>query len=233
VADAAAVAQLLKERAAPLFDKVNIEQLTTPQSTSKSAIQAAFARYQNIAPDDVFLFYVASHGTVEGEDLNSRQYFLIPSNVGQTAGLDLRRDALSEGDLKQLIASIPSTKKLLLLDTCHSGALGDALALTTRGLEEDAAVKILSSAVGSTVLSASTSDSEALEGQEGHGLFTWVLLKGMDGRADVRNNGYVSTIDLAGYVDDEVPKLAEQVFKRKQFPNLHNAGQSFAIVSSK
>jgi uncharacterized caspase-like protein len=87
--------------------------------------------------------------------------------------------------------------------------------------------------VGSTVLSASTSDQEALEGQDGHGLFTWVLLQGLDGSADARKNGYVKTFDLAAYVDDEVPKIAEQHFKRKQVPNLHNAGESFEIVSSR
>ena len=38
---------------------------------------------------------------------------------------------------------------------------------------------------------------------------------------------------LADYVDDEVPKVAEQHFNRKQVPNLHNAGQSFQIVSSR
>ena len=35
------------------------------------------------------------------------------------------------------------------------------------------------------------------------------------------------------YVDDEVPRIAEEHFKRKQVPNLHNAGQSFQIVSSR
>jgi WD40 repeat protein len=233
VADASAVAQMLQQKAAPIFEKVNIEQLTTPEATSKTAIIAAFGRYRKLNPDDVFLFYVASHGTVEGDDLNTREYFLIPSNVGSTSDQALRRDALSQDELKQMIASIPATKKLVLLDTCHSGALGDALAPTTRGLEEDAAVKILSGAVGSTVLSASTSDEQALEGQEGHGLFTWVLLQGLQGKADVRSHGYVSTFDLAGYVDDEVPRVAEQVFKLKQFPNLHNAGQAFPVVSSR
>jgi WD40 repeat protein len=233
VADATSIAEMLGKKSAALFDKVHIELLTTPTATSKEAVLAAFANYKKIEPDDVFVFYVASHGTVEGDDLGSQEYFLIPSNVGSTSEQALRRDALSQRELKQAIGNIPATKKLVLLDTCHSGALGDALALTTRGLEDDAAVKILSGAVGSAVLAASNSQQQALEGQEGHGLFTWVLLQGLDGKADVRHNGYISTVDLAGYVDDEVPKMAEKLFKLKQFPNLHNAGQAFPIVSSR
>jgi WD40 repeat protein len=233
VADATAIAQLLQKRAAPLFDKVNVEQLVTARTTTKAAIISALARYRSIEPGDVFVFYVASHGTVEGADLAKREYFLIPSNVDAVTDEAIHRDALSEGELRQMIASIPATRKLLLLDTCHAGAMGDAMMVTTRGLEELAAVKVLSGAVGSTVLSASTSDEEALEGQDGHGLFTWVLLQGMGGDADLRKHGYVNTFDLADYVDDEVPRVAEEHFKRKQVPNLHNAGQSFQIVSSR
>jgi WD40 repeat protein len=233
VADASAIAQLLQRKASPLFDKVNVETLTTQKNTTKAALQSAFAHYRSISPSDVFLFYVASHGTVAGSDLASREYFLIPSNVNTITDAAIRRDAISEQELRELIATIPATRKLLLLDTCHAGAMGDAMMLTTRGLEELAAVKVLSGAVGSTVLSASTSDEEALEGQDGHGLFTWVLLQGLGGDADARKHGYINTFDLADYVDDEVPKIAEQHFKRKQVPNLHNAGQSFQIVSSR
>jgi uncharacterized caspase-like protein len=211
---------------------VNVEQLVTQQTTTKTALETAFARYQHIDPNDVFLFYVASHGTFDG-DLASRQYFLIPSNIRNNTAEDIERDGVSEGELKRMISSIPATRKLLLLDTCHAGAMGDAMLVTTRVMGESAAVNVLAGAVGSTVLSASTSDQEALEGQEGHGLFTWVLLQGLSGNADLRKHGVINTFELAVYVDDEVPKVAEQLFKRKQIPNLNNAGQSFQIVSTR
>jgi uncharacterized caspase-like protein len=82
------------------------------------------------------------------------------------------------------------------------------------------------------VLSASSSDQEALEGQDGHGLFTWVLLQGLKGGADFRNHGSVNTFDLAAYVGDEMPQIAQQHFNHRQEPNVFNAGQSFQIVSS-
>ena len=227
VADATAIAQVLEKKAAPLFSKVNIQTLTTKATTTKAAIMSAFERYRSIDPQDVFLFYAATHGTVEG-DLANPEYYLITSNVKGTSVEAIRRDTLSGTELRQLIASIPATRKLLLLDTCQSGAAGDAMMLTTRGLEENGAVTVLSGAVGSTVLSASTREQSALEGQDGHGLFTWVLLHGLQGDADSRHNGYIKTFDLAAYVDDEVPKVSQH----KQNPNLHNAGQSFEIVST-
>jgi WD40 repeat protein len=233
VADANAVAQVLQQKAAPLFEKVNIETLTTQQMTTKEALIAAFARYRTINPSDVFLFYVASHGAIEGADLASREYFLIPSSFNTVSDEAIRRDGLSEGDLKRMIASIPATRKLLMLDTCHAGAMGDAMMVSTRDLAESGAVTVLAGAVGSTILSASTSDQEALEGENGHGLFTAVLLRGLTGDADLRKNGSVKTLDLAVYLDDEVPKIALQHFHREQYPNTHSAGRSFEIVSSR
>lgn len=233
VDDASAVAAILQRRAAPLFDQVHVEQLTTPKQTSKSALQSAFARYRTIAPSDVFLFYAASHGTVKGKDLASEQYFLVPSNVSSTNVDAIRRDALSESELREMVSSIPATRKFLLLDTCHSGAMGDAMAVTTQALQESRAMNVLSTAMGSAILSASTSDQEALEGQDGHGLFTWALLQGLNGEADPHRSGAVNTFDLAGYVNYEVPKIAEQRFNRTQKPNWYNVGESFQIVSSR
>ena len=170
---------------------------------------------------------------MEDSDPSRREYYLIPSNVGMTNSEALERDAISQDQLKELIANIPATKKVLLLDTCQAGALGNALALNSRGMDDQRVINVLSHAVGSSVLSAATSQEEALEGKDGHGVFTWVVLEGLDGKADLLGNGYVSTLDLANYVADQVPKIAEEVFQREQFPVLNNAGQAFPIVSSR
>lgn len=232
VADATAVAEVLRQRATGLFGEVEIKQLTSPEDTSKAALTEAFnSMSKTVGPNDVFVFFVASHGTVEGE-LQSRQYFLIPSNAKSAVPSEIRRDALSQDELKRLIASIPATRKLILLDTCHAGAMGNALEPTTRRLEEHAAAGILSTAMGTTVLSAATSDENAMEGQKGHGLFTWVLLQGLGGEADARKNGFVGTLELAAYVDAEVPKIAMQVFKQPQDADVHTEGKTFAVVST-
>ncbi len=226
VADAGLFADTLKKVADPLFDKVVVKTLSTKEATTQENIIRELKEMQSLNPDDLFVFYVASHGTVD-----DGEYFLITSNVGSTSTAKLKSDALSQNTLKELMANIPSTKKLIVIDTCSAGKLGDAIqtAMLTRGMSEDTAMKVLSRAVGSTILSASTSVQEALEGYQGHGLFTFVLAEGLSGKADKSHSGYVKTTELANYVDDEVPLMAEKIFKRAQYPTISISGQAFPI----
>jgi Caspase domain/WD domain, G-beta repeat len=228
VADANLFAGVLESRSRGLFESVNVRRLlTAPQTTRAAIIQAVAELRGKVGPDDLFVFYVASHGTVdEGE------YFLLTSNVGSTATGRLRSDALSERDLRDLLANIPATKKLIVLDTCNAGRLGDVL-VATRGLEEDRAAKVLSRAVGSTVLSAASSMQEAIEGYNGHGLFTYVVAEALAGKADYDRDGFVKTTELALYVDNEVPELAERVFRYKQFPIVSPTGMGFPVTRAR
>ena len=226
VPDAELFEDTLKKVTAGLFEKVNIKKLVTKENTTSENIIKELKAYRALNPDDVFVFFVASHGTVD-----DGEYFLITSNVGSTRTEKLKTDALPQGMLKELIANIPATKKLIIIDTCSAGALGEAIqvAMLTRGMSEDTAMKILSRAVGSTILSASTSLQEAVEGYQGHGLFTYVLVEGLKGKADKGKTGYVKTTELADYVDSEVPVLAEKVFKKAQYPTISISGQAFPI----
>ncbi|MBA4349532.1 MAG: hypothetical protein C0415_06050, partial [Thermodesulfovibrio sp.] len=226
VSDAELFEDTLKKVTAGLFEKVNIKKLVTKENTTNENIIKELRAYKSLNPDDVFVFFVASHGTVD-----DGEYFLITSNVGSTRTEKLKTDALPQGMLKELIANIPATKKLIIIDTCSAGALGEAIqvAMLTRGMSEDTAMKILSRAVGSTILSASTSLQEAVEGYQGHGLFTYVLVEGLKGKADKGKTGYVKTTELADYVDSEVPVLAEKVFKKAQYPTISISGQAFPI----
>lgn len=225
-ADADLFAATLQGASEGLFDRVTIKKMTRPEETTSESILREIKALQSLRPDDLFVFYIASHGTVdEGE------YFLITSNVGSLRTEKLKTDAISQHMLKDAIANIPATKKLIIIDTCNAGALGEAIqvAMLTRGMSEDTALKILSRAVGSTILSASTSVQEALEGYQGHGLFTFVLTEGLKGKADKGKTGYIKTTDLADFVDNEVPILAEKVFKRAQYPTISISGQAFPI----
>lgn len=226
VADADLFADTLHRVAGRVFEHVDVKRLVTREQTTRANLLAAFKEFENLNPEDTFLFFVASHGTVD-----DGEYFLLTSNVGATSTQKLKVDAISQADLKTLIANVPCTKRLVFLDTCGAGAMGNELqrTLLTRGMSEETAMKVLSRAVGSTVLCASTSSQEALEGYQGHGLFTYVLAEGLKGKAAKNPGDFIRTTELAGYVEDQVPSLAEQVFHRSQFPTVNINGQSFPV----
>lgn len=226
VEDANLFATTLTKYTKGLFsDQPDIKVMTKPEDTTRDAlIKSVKAMQSTVGPDDLFVFYVASHGTTD-----DGEYFLITSNVGSVSTEHLKTDAISKQELTALIASIPATKKLMIIDTCYAGALGNALAMT-RGLDEQTAMKILSRSVGTTVLAASTSTQEAVEGYQGHGLFSYVVAEGLAGKGDVDKNGFVSTLGLAHYVDAQVPELALREFNHKQFPTTEISGQEFPLT---
>ncbi|HLZ18560.1 MAG TPA: caspase family protein [Smithellaceae bacterium] len=233
VPDALAFAGTLQKVAAPLFEKVDVRAMTTPEVTTKEAITRAFEDVrQQVGPNDLFVFYDASHGMVDvvnGEE----QYFLLTSNVRLLSSRHISKDALSHKDLVSLIGSIPAQKKLVILDTCNAGKGGKeiqiALLQQTRGLTDATAVKLLQRAVGSSVFSASADTQQALEGYKGHGLFTYVLLEGLQGKADFKKDGFITVKGLALHTEERVMTLSEEVFKRQQNPMIETGANDFPI----
>jgi WD40 repeat protein len=232
VPDAMALAETLRKTAGPLFGKTDIKTLTTPEATTKDAINRAFTDLRSkVKPNDLFVFYDASHGVVDVVD-NEEQYFLLTSNVLLLSSRHIGTDAISQKELASLIGSIPAQKKLVILDTCNAGKGGKELQIAllqqTRGLTESTAVKLLQRSIGSAVFSASSDSQQALEGYKGHGLFTYVLLEGLQGKADIKKDGYITVLGLADYIEENVIKLSEEIFKRQQTPTIQT-GANFPI----
>jgi uncharacterized caspase-like protein len=216
------------DRAAELFDTVTITRLTTRQETTRASITAALNTMRTEAgPEDMFVFYLASQGKAD-----NGEYFLFTSNVSEISSEKLKSDALSLSDLKELLSNIPATQKLIVFDTCNAGKPGDAIkmATLTHGMNEDTAFKVLSRALGATVLSIANSQQEEQEGYLDHGLFTYALSNGLKGKADLDKDGFVKTSELANYVESEVPYLAEQLFNHKKYSLSSPSGQGFPVV---
>lgn len=233
VPDAKAFAEILKEVARPpLFENVHIKLLSTLDETTKESIQRAFDGIRKkIRPNDIFVFYNASHGVIDIVD-ETEQYYLLTSNVLLLSSRHIGRDAMSQKELIQLIGTIPAQKKLIILDTCHAGKAGKEIAIAllqqTRGLTESTAIKLLQRAVGSAVFSAASDTQQALEGYKGHGLFTYAIIEGLKGGADLNKDGYIKISELQDYVEEKVVTLSEQVFNRQQIPTIQT-GANFPI----
>ena len=51
--------------------------------------------------------------------------------------------------------------------------------------------------------------------------------------APADKDGFVKTLELADYVDNEVPAIAERVFKHRQYPIVSPSGQGFPLARVK
>ena len=230
VADAELFAQTLREHSAPLFEHTDVKLLTSPADTTREGVTRALKEtLADVGVNDVFVFYAASHGVIDDDGA----YYLITSNVDSAEAL--KEQALSQTDLTLLLANIPAPKKLVVMDTCHGQPVGDTLAeaLRTRGMTANTAAKIAARDIGLTVLAASTSDEEALEGYNKHGLFTYVVSDGLAGSADLAKRGIITNDALTLFVRDALPSLAANLYRHEQHPTVETNGADFAVAKAK
>lgn len=232
VSDAASFAETLKNSAASLFSKVNTQVLTSFEETSKETIKKGFEHIKGvIKPNDLFVFYLASHGLIDVID-DEEQYYFLTSNVYFLSSHQIGKQALSQEEMLFLIGNIPAQKKFIILDTCHAGHGANEISLERlkkhRGLTEPTAVKLLQRTLGNTVFSSLSSIRTAFEGYREHGLFTYVLNEGLKGKAAPEKDKIISVHSLAEYMHAELGRLSEEVFKKEYTP-MTQTGANFAV----
>jgi WD40 repeat protein len=231
--DATAFAKTLEARAAKLFSKIEVHAIFDASAT-RSAIEEALAKVQASArPEDVFVFYFAGHGVMsEATTAEPAEFYLVPSDVTQLYGADavLREKAISARGLRERIASIAAQKQLVVLDACQAGGAVETFAM--RGAAEEKALFQLARAAGVVVLAATGSEQLAAEvAPLGHGVFTYALLKGLEGAADggTSPDGKVTVKELEAFLADEVPALTEKYRGTAQWPQSWAKGQDFPL----
>ncbi len=206
-----------------LYQNIYTSELLDGDVTREN-IAAKFAELSpRVKSDDVFIFYVAGHGTAKNGD-----YYFIPSNFRYTDASAVLAQGISKTDILQFMSNIKAGKTVILLDTCNSGAfLNDS---GTRGFEEKTAMERLVRATGQAVLMASSDTQSAMEGYEGHGVFTYVLLQALSGKADANRDGYTTLGELASYVEEQVSELSFQKWGYEQVPMKELRKQDFPLV---
>ena len=211
--------------------------LSNKQSTSKASITQALTAFHDVSKvhaDDVFMFYVASHGSY---DSDTDLYHMFTSDVLQLSRDRLLQTTITEEELRNLIGNIPAMKKLIVLDTCNSGAFarkGAAGFVSKRdAMQDQRIINTMRNRTGAAVFAASGTEQSALEGYEGHGVFSYFMLQGLKGAAARSNSKYVSTDDLKIYVEEQVPEAMEKKNWGKQSPNISTHQFGFPVAMMK
>lgn len=220
-ADADLVAEKFKEQQGKgLYQTVTTVPLEDSRATIKG-IQAAITQAaKKVQPGDTFVLYLAGHGlAVEGE------YYFIPWEAEYTNQGDLLSKSLNREAIQALLKAIPTNKSVLILDTCNSGAFVEG----RDPASEKAAIEKVATMSGRAVLAASNSDEMAMDGYQGHGVFTFALLEGLED-ADSDAQGEILITRLAEYVQRKVPDITLEKWHYRQTPLSETKGDPFPIA---
>ena len=223
--DAESFGMVLNEKGS-LFKNVELHSLYDGEASRINILKKLEELSAKIHQEDVFIFYYAGHGSMV-----DNQFFFIPSESSRLYDISaLQREAIEASVLQEKLKNIKALKQLIVMDACQSGASVELLA--TRGAAEEKAIAQLSRSAGIHVMASAGSEQFATEFTElGHGLFTYLLIKALQGDADgAPKDGKVTIYELKSYLDDQVPEMTQKMKGKPQYPYTFSRGQDFPIV---
>ena len=224
--DAESFSQLMDKKGAMLFKNIELETLYDGDATRSKILAKLDELTAKMNQEDVFIFYYAGHGSM----VDDKFYFIPTESLRLYDAGSLNKDAIEASILQDKFKNIKALKQLIVMDACQSG--GSVELLATRGASEEKAIAQLSRSAGIHVMASAGSEQFATEFAElGHGLFTYVLIKALQGEADgAPKDGKVTIYELKSYLDDQVPEMTRKMKGKPQYPYTFSRGQDFPVV---
>ena len=224
VPDATSIADQFRSVKGNLYQSVNVTTVFDDDVTADGISSAFNSLAGKVGADDVFIFYLSGHGTTHTDG----DYYFIPVDFRFRNAQSVPETAVSKHFITEQLSKIKAQKTLVMLDTCNSGAF---ISTGARGMAEKTAIDRLSRATGQATIAASSDTQSAMEGYEGHGIFTYVILEGLSGKADANKDGYVSLSELSQYAEEKVPDYSYAKWGYEQYPQVDLRKQSnFPLV---
>jgi hypothetical protein len=217
VADADAVYQTLIGAG---FKKENILLMTdkTERKPTLRNIKWALGTFlaRSAHKDDLVMIYFAGHGASEvdqrGIERDGLSKYLVPVDADPD---DLYSTALPMDEMQNVLARIEAERVTVFLDACYSGAAGGRTFASTKTRTvnvDDIFLDRLTRSKGRAIVTASRPSELSIELAElGHGIFTYYLVRGLQGYADNNRDGIVSLQELYEYLAQEVSRKSRQV----------------------
>ncbi|MBN2049938.1 MAG: caspase family protein [Spirochaetales bacterium] len=229
------------EAMAALFDAAGyITNLRINAGDGSSVEPATVAQLQadidafiaNAMPEELFIFYFAGHGVGSEDNTGDPPAdWLILHGFYSGAPWDADHGALSDDGLATMLKTIPGSRKLVILDSCHSGGfIGDSPfwdpVPADSSDESDSFLEIFTetvkaywgfSATGAEdiasgnafVLTAAGEVEKSVETAAlGHGVFTYAFLLAAEA-GDLNQDGFITLKESYRYMTDnwsDIPK---------------------------
>jgi len=202
-ADARELADTIEKRVGPshsnVVKRLLINDASDPHDLPTATnIVDAIGQLQQTLETDTIVVSIAGHGHNEGPN-----YRFLATNAAWERGFLRGSTVVPWHALQEAIESAKG-RRFLFVDTCHSANAYNA--------------RLGNAAYHANIIAyaAATFDQEALEDPAlGHGLFTYAVVEGLEGKAALRTKGQISSKDLADYVTKRVDDLARAMNARQ------------------
>lgn len=203
--DAHAFREFLTQANGGGFQPANIRFLVDERATLKNIRTALFTFLTRPKAEDLVVIYYAGHGLPDPND--PRQLYLLAhdsefQNMGGTA--------LLMSDFQDVFGRILKSKRVITFaDACHSEGISGGIPGAGNDLNNliNQYLARISGLGRRAVITASDIGELSYESARwgsGHGVFTYYLLKGLKGEADLNSDGTVVAGELFQYVQREV-----------------------------
>ena len=206
VDDAKAFGSAMKAAGEGLYADVDVTYVLNSDATAAGLDKVMTEVGSRMHPRDTFIFLAAAHGKSE-----KGRFHLVPQDYRSVSGRFVTEGTIGQEQLQDWFANrIRARHGLILLDTCESGAL---VASRPSGVDlgnSEAAMGRLNEATGRPVLTAAAANQAALEGYQGHGVFTYALLDALV-NGDTNNDGKIELSELTAHIQTLAPKLSREL----------------------
>jgi tetratricopeptide (TPR) repeat protein len=172
------------------FRAENVHKLIGSKATLANIRQELEQWLPSVArEEDRVLVYFAGHGFVSEDSPYLSPFDLDPANISKTG---YAMSALSS----VFGSKIKARWKVLLTDACHSGAINpDAVQTINRSL-----ITLNQSLFSLTASRDREQSFESPDWGGGHGIFTYYVVRGLEGAADENKDAIITADELAEYV---------------------------------
>lgn len=196
----------------------------------KTAIRVDLKNRTNTA-SDVFIYF-SGHGTQEPSE---KEPYLATYDLDSK---NLRDTALSLKDLYGQIEILsPKVRSItVLIDACFSGMTDSSSGNTVTLIKGASAIFMeinnpLLKAKNTTVFTASSKNETAnWYPEKQHGIFTYYFLRGLQGKADIDNNGIITARKMENWLLKTVPVEAMKQRNRYQTPQVTASNKDAVLL---
>ncbi|WP_164018875.1 polysaccharide deacetylase family protein [Pyxidicoccus trucidator] len=192
------------------FKPENVTVLLDAQATRErilSVLGDALADPAKVQREDRVFVFFAGHGITRRLPNGKSLGYIVPVDADTS---NYQSTAISMTNFQDISEAMPAKHAFFVMDACYSG-----LALTRGGAPAGADVRkylqeVTRRSVRQVLTAGGADEQVADQGPNGHSIFTWTLLQGMEGQADLNADGYVTASELAAYVGPTVSSLSRQ-----------------------